>query len=243
MDSAPFALERLLQWANIAYMGGLIIAAGATFAIYYLSARVTAAKDRELEKYRIESTIKITAAQAEAAEAIKIAESESLARVELESQIAVAEARAAEAKAVASQAQLELAKLKQPRTIAPEEQEKVIAALKKFAGQNFSFSVFGDPESMSLLRVLDVMLKSAGWIRVPSQIGVIVVEVAGDTAGTSHDSGVSAFVGPDNANAEVALRALSKALTNAGIPCQPNRTEQLRDKAPKAIVINVGKKA
>ena len=97
MDSAPLALERLLQWANIAYMGGLVIAAGATFAIYYLSARVTAAKDRELDEYRIESTIKITAAQAEAAEAIKIAESESLARAELESQVAVAEARAAEA--------------------------------------------------------------------------------------------------------------------------------------------------
>ena len=83
----------------------------------------------------------------------------------MESQVAVAGARAAEAKAVASQAQLELAKLKQPRTIAPEEQEKIIAALKEFAGQNFSFSVFGDPESMSLLLVLDVMLKSAGWIR------------------------------------------------------------------------------
>ena len=59
MDSAPLALERLLQWAKIAYMGGLVIAAGAMFAIYYLSARVTAAKDRELEEYRIEGDVPV----------------------------------------------------------------------------------------------------------------------------------------------------------------------------------------
>ena len=236
------ALDKLLQWSNIAYIVLLALIAGMTFVIYHLSARVNAAKDRELENYRTESTIKITAAQAEAAEAIKIAESERLARAELESQVAAAEARAAEANALASQARLELEKLKEPRTIAPEDQEKIIAALKEFAGQNFGFSVFPDPESLALLRALDAMLKSAGWLRVPSQIGAIVVDSAGATAGTSHNSGVSAFFGPDNPDARAALLALSKALTSAGIPCQPNRTEQLRDNTPKAIIINVGKK-
>ena len=86
------------------------------------------------------------------------------------------------------------------------------------------------------------MLKSAGWLRVPSQIGAIVVDAAGKTVGTSHDSGVTAFIGPDNPDARAALLALSRALTIAGIPCQPSRTEQLRDKTPKAILINVGKK-
>ena len=86
------------------------------------------------------------------------------------------------------------------------------------------------------------MLKSAGWLRVSSQIGAIVVEAAGNTAGMSHDSGVTAFFGPDNLDARAALLALSKALTDAGIPCQPRRTEQLRDKTQKAILINIGKK-
>ena len=217
-----------------------MIAAVAAFAIFHLSARVNAANDRELETYRTESTIKITVAQAEAAEAIKIAESERFARAELESQVAAAEVRAAEANAVASQARLELAKLKEPRTIAPEDQEKIVAALKEFAGQTFGFSVFQDPEPLALHRTLDAVLTSAGWLRVPSQIGAIVVDAAGNTAGTSSDSGVAAFVGPDNRAAEAALLTLSKALTVAGIPCQPNRTDQLRDK--KAIVINVGKK-
>ena len=236
------ALDKLLQWANIAYIVCVAIAAVATLVIYHLSARVNAAKDRELETYRTESTIKITAAQAEAAEAIKIAESERLARVELETQVAAAEVRAAEANAVASQAQLELAKLKEPRTMAPEDQEKIIAALKRFAGQNFGFSVFPDPEPLALLRVLNAVLTSAGWLRVPSQIGAIAVDAAGNTAGTAHDSGVSAFVGPDNRDAEAALLALSRAFTAAGVPCQSHRTDQLRNKTPKAIIINVGRK-
>ena len=86
------------------------------------------------------------------------------------------------------------------------------------------------------------MLKSAGWLRVPSQIGAIVVDAAGNTAGTSNDSGVTAFIGPDNRDAVAALRTLSRVLTAAGIPCQSKRTEQLRDKTPTAILINVGKK-
>ena len=236
------ALDKLLQWANIAYIVGVAIAAAATFAIYHLSARVNAAKDREVERFRTESTIKISTAQAEAAEAMKIAESERLARAELESQVAVAEARSAEANVVASQARLELAKLKEPRTIAPEDQQKIITALKEFAGQNFGFSVFPDPEPLALLLSLDAVLKSAGWLRVPSQIGAIVVDAAGNTAGTSHDSGVTAFFGPDNRDAEAALLTLSRALTDAGIPCQSKRTEQLLDKTPMAILINVGKK-
>jgi len=179
-----------------------------------LSVQINTAKDRELKAYRVVSN----------------------------EQIAAAEARADEANAVASQARRELAELAEPRTIAPDDQERIVADLNQFSGQHFGFSVFADPESLSLLQVLDATLKSAGWVRVPSQVGAIVVDAAGDTAGTSHDSGVGAFIGPDNAESEPVLLALSKALTEAGIPCQPSHTEQLRGKTPKAIVINVGKK-
>lgn len=234
--------DKLLQSAHLVYIASAVMAAVAAFAIYYFSGRVNAAKDRELAQYRAESAAKMATARAEAAEAMRIAESERLARAELESQVSAAEARAAEANAAAAQAQLDLAKLTQPRTIAPEDQEKIIAALKGFAGQNFGFSVFRDPEPLALLRVLNAVLTSAGWVRVPSQIGAIVVDAAGNTAGTSSDSGVSAFIGPDNPEATPVVVALCRALTEAGIPCQPSRTEQLLDKVPKAIVINVGKK-
>ena len=236
------ALDKLLQWANISYIVCVAIAAGMTLVIYYLSARVNVAKDRELEKYRTESTIKITAAQAEAAEAIQIAESERLARAELESQVAAAEVRAAEANAVASQARLELAKLKEPRSIAPEDQDKIIAALKEFAGQNFSFAVSPSPEPVALLRTLDAVLKSAGWLRVSSQISTITIEAAGNTAGATYGSGVNATIGPDNLDAAGALAALSRVLNAAGITCRKSLTEQLRDKTPKAILIDIGLK-
>ena len=234
--------NKLLQWANIAYIVCGAIAAVAMFAIYHLSARVNAAKDREVERFQTESTIKISTAQAEAAEAMKIAESERLARAELESQVAVAEARSAEANVVASQAQLELAKLKEPRSIAPEDQDKIIAALKEFAGQNFSFAVSPSPEPVALLRTLDAVLKSAGWLRVSSQISTITIEAAGNTAGATYGSGVNASIGPDNLDAAVALAALSRVLNAAGITCRKSLTEQLRDKTPMAILINVGKK-
>ncbi len=88
-------LEKLLQSSNIVYLVSVGIAAVATLA----AARVNAAKDRELETYRAESTedcvaqAEAAAAQAEAAEAIKIAETERRARAELQSQVAAAEAR------------------------------------------------------------------------------------------------------------------------------------------------------
>lgn len=236
------ALDKLLQSANLVYLASVAIAAVSAVAIYHLSARVNAAKDRELEMYRAESDMQIAVAQAEAAEAIRIAESERRARAELESQVAKAEVRAAEANANASQARLELARFTEPRTIAPEDQDEIITLLKPYAGQHYGFSVFQDPEPLALLRVIDAVLKTAGWQRVPSQVGDIVVDAAGSTAGTSSESGVTAFIGPDNAEAETVLLTLSRALSAAGIPCEPHRTEQLRDKTPKAILINIGKK-
>lgn len=236
------AAEKLLQWANIAYIALATGTAAMTFAIYQLSARVNADKDRELEEFRTEAEVKITTAQAEAAEAMKVAESERLARTKLEAQVTATEVRIAEANAAALQAQLELAKFKEPRTISPENQEQMITVLKGFAGQNFSFSVFQDPEALSLLRTLDAVLKSAGWTRVPSQVSAIVVEVAGANAGIITNSGVSANIGPDNRNALTALTTLTKALTQAGIPCQSGLSEKLQDRTPKAITINIGKK-
>ena len=220
-----------------------MIAAVLTIAIYQLSKRVNDTKERELEQYRTESTIKITAAQAEAAKAMEIAESERLARAELESQVAVAEARAAEANLAASQAQLDLAKLKEPRTIAPKDQETIISELEKFTGQNYSFSVFQDPEALALLRVLDSILKSAGWLRVRSQIGIVAISVAGGTAAATLTSGVFVTLGPNDRASLDAVVALQKALSSAGISCRKSlHPPELRDKPPNTILIVVGKK-
>ena len=236
-------VERYLHWANQAYIVFLAITVVLTYAIYYYSKQITDAKDRELKQYRTESEVKIATAQLESAKAMEIAEAEKLARVELESQVAVAEARAAEANLAASQAQLELAKLKEPRTIASQDQATIIADLKKFTGQNYSVSVFQDPEAVALLRVIEDILKSAGWLRVKFPAGTITISAAGVTAAPSFGSGVWATLGPDDHASLYALVALSKALSRSGIPCRRAlHSAELQDKAPNTILIAVGKK-
>ena len=243
MDSPFLTPERLLHWFNLAYMTALAATVLLSFGIYRYSKQVTDAKDRELKRYQTESEVKIATAQAESAKAMEIAEAEKLARAELESQVAVAQARAAEANLAASQAQLELAKLKEPRTVAPEDQETIIDELEKFTGQNYSFSVFQDPEPLALLRVIDAILKSAGWVRVESRIGTGAVTVAGGTASVTLTSGVFLTLGPNDPASLNALRALQAALSAAGISCRMSTDPpELRDKPPDTILIVVGKK-
>ena len=211
-------LEKLLPWANIAY---IVIVALGSYGIYQLTTRVNADKDRELEMFQAESRVQIKVAQAEASKA---------------------EARAAEANALAEQAKLELAKLKEPRAIPPDHQARIVAVLKQFAGQPFAFSAYKDPEAHALVAQIDWALSQAGWHRTSSQLGAIVHDVAGDTVGGSVDIGLSAYIGKDNLESAQPLIALTTLLTDAGIPCEPNQTDQLNGKEPKAILINVGKK-
>ena len=243
MDSPPLTIDRLLHWANLGYIATLLIVAFLSIAIYQLSKRVTDAKDRELEQYRTQSEVNIAAAQAESAKAIQMAETERRARVELESQVAAAEARIAEANLAASEAQLELARLKEPRTVAPDDQARMIANLKSFAGQKYSASVFQDPEALALLRVLEAMLKSAGWVKVKFPNRSILVSVDGINAPPSFHSGVIATIGRNDDVSAAALLALSDALSRAGIPCRRAlHPSELQDKSPNTILIAVGKK-
>ena len=215
-------MEKLLPWANAAYYVSLLIVAILTIGIGLWSKRVTEAKDQELARYRAESEVKIAAAKTSAAEA---------------------EARAADANLAAKQAQLELAKFKEPRTIAPEDQERIIADLKEFTGQKYSVSVFPDPEALALLLVVDAMLKSAGWVETEFPKRSIKVNTAGITAATSVESGMGASVGRDDVASAAALRALSYSLRRAGIPCgQGIHPRELQEKSPNTILIFVGKK-
>jgi hypothetical protein len=157
-------------------------------------------------------------------------------------ELAAALVRVAEAEARAAEANLELAKLRDPRKLLPEQQDRIIAALKRFTGQKFSFNVYPDPESLAFLRIIDALLKSAGWERVPSQVGDVEVDAAGSTAGTAYDGGVDALIAPDDENSKPALITLASALTKEGTPCTPHYNDRLIGKIPKAILINIGKK-
>ena len=104
-----------------------------------------------------------------------------IAQRRLELDLSQQEERTAKAQKDAADAALALAKFKEPRTIPPEDQQKLIAALKPFAGEKFALAVFPDPEPLALARTLDTLLKSAGWQRVPAQIqrdGGVLVSIA-----------------------------------------------------------------
>jgi len=167
------------------------------------------------------------------------------AQQQVETELAKQRERTASSEKAASDAALTLAKFMQPRTLSPEQQEKSIAALKPFAGQNFAFAVFPDPEPLALLRVLNELLQAAGWIRVPSQIqreGGVLLEAAGGSAASISDAGIDAYLAPDDMDSVSAQSAFCAALTAAGIRCERHRTPQLDNKMPRAITISVGKK-
>ena len=212
------ALEKLVPWAHFAYIA--VVALGA-IGIQQLTSMVNANKDRELAKFQAEAGAEIEQAKGKAAEA---------------------DARAAEANALAEQARLELAKLKQPRTISPEHQDRMVHVLKKYAGQSYSFIAYEDSEAHALLEQLDRILRQASWSRIPSLAGVIVRNIAGDTVGQSANSGVAVYMGPNYPEGRNALLSLSALLSDAGIPCQPNRDPEWGDKEREAIIIEIGKK-
>jgi hypothetical protein len=163
----------------------------------------------------------------------------------VETELAKQKERTASAEKAASDAALALAKFKQPRSLSPEQQDKLRAALKPFGGQNFAGAVFPDPEPLALLILFDTILKAAGWKRVPSQIervGGVLTEVAGESAATIFDSGITAYIGPDDQESVPAQMAFCSALRADGIQCETHRTPQLAGKTPMAITISVGKK-
>jgi hypothetical protein len=156
--------------------------------------------------------------------------------------IAKANESAKQAEARAAEATLALERLKAPRTLSIEQQTRIREKLRKFAGQKFDFNVYPESEPMALATMFDAILKSAGWERIDSQSGAIVVTVAGSTAGTAYLNGVEVFVGPDNEDAIPVLAELASAISENGIPCIPHKLDELKGKTPKAILIAVGNK-
>ena len=196
------------------------------------------AKDRDLQTVLKDKDIAIGHAQQDASDA-------KATQQRVETELIKQKERTASAEKAASDAALALAKFKEPRFLSPEQQDKLITDAKPFAGRNFAFAVFPDPESLALARLLDGLLKSAGWKRVPSQIerqGGVLTEVAGETAATIFDSGIDAYIALDDTESVPAQMAFCSALRSAGIQCETHRTPQLNGKNPRAITIAIGKK-
>jgi hypothetical protein len=69
----------------------------------------------------------------------------------------------AEATARANEAELKLQRFRAPRTLSPEQQARIVALLKPFAGQEYTLSVSSGSEPGNLLCAIDGMLAAAEW--------------------------------------------------------------------------------
>ena len=105
-------------------------------------------------------------------------------------EIANANERAAKAQEDAAKANLELEKIRTPRTISPQDQVEIVAALKPFSGAPYDLSVGVDSESSSLMRTVQSILNRAEWKQVAAS-GPIGISNSNPLIGINLDTGVS----------------------------------------------------
>jgi hypothetical protein len=148
-----------------------------------------------------------------------------------------------EARERADEAELELAKIKTPRMLTPDAQQRVAAKLRQFAGQEFAGQVApGSDDARPLWETLDKALTAAGWVRVPP----IGLAVGDPPAGVPlvPNSGVTAFVAASRANefapiAQLLAAALMAEGIIAGVSASAGPQMEQR---PAVIVVEIGRK-
>jgi hypothetical protein len=163
----------------------------------------------------------------------------------LEAEARLARAATANATARALEAEVALEKLKAPRTIAEEQRQRIIRAIKPFSGMHFDFAVRPDPEPESFMEQLAATLQAAGWIRQAKQnAGSPVVAIPGkpNAAITTDFIGLGAEIDSTRTpNWSEALAALVNSLSAEGFHMRSNVASD-GTAPPDAIHIFVGPK-
>jgi hypothetical protein len=148
-----------------------------------------------------------------------------------------------EARERAQEAELELTKLKTPRTLTPEQQQRVTATLRKFAGQEFAGQVApGSEDARPLWETLDKALRAANWVRV-APYGLAVGDPPAGVA-LAPTSGVTVFVAASRTNEVAATaQALASALMSEGLIAGLSASAGPQmEQRPNVIVIEIGRK-
>jgi outer membrane murein-binding lipoprotein Lpp len=157
--------------------------------------------------------------------------------------IAAANERAATAEQRAAEANLELARMKAPRTLNAEQQERIASKLKPFGAIPFDFSVQTDTEPIDLMEQVAATLEAAGWVRRPIEGVDITTGPRGKPqAGVVAASGLLIEISESRmADWQWAVVALRDALIAEGLAATATG---IADKSalPNAIHIKIGKK-
>jgi len=156
-----------------------------------------------------------------------------------------AKAQAAQAEQRAAEASLELAKLKAPRTLRPEQQNRIIAKLNPFGGTKFDIGLMpSDPEAEMLLTVVESMLSTARWEQIDWNGGTIIYTRTGKpVVGQTSLYGVVIQLRPEEVSQFwPAALALAPALHDEGIAAEAQPGLGIVNNNMDAIHILVGKK-
>ena len=146
----------------------------------------------------------------------------------------------AAANARAAQAQLELAELKAPRNVKPDQQAAVVDAIKGFSGQHYSGLLSSGPDTQSFWTLLNAMLRKAGWRRVSSG----GVEVGNPPAGVGLNLLPGVYIGyarEEDEGRTAAAEKLAAALSLAGIAASAG-VDTAASQDPRTIRIAIGVK-
>jgi hypothetical protein len=84
--------------------------------------------------------------------------------------VAEANARAAEANQRAQEAILELAELRAPRELTPEQRGRIVDELKLFSGAEYDIALSNDdPEILNFVFIIELVLSTTGWMELDWQ--------------------------------------------------------------------------
>ena len=179
-------------------------------------------------------------AEQHAAEANTKAEGFRLDIAKADEASARAQAQVAGATAEAAKASLELAKLKTPRTLSPEQQRRVSTKIEPFPNTPFDMWVSTDSDSTTLMGLMDEAIRAGKWQFKPAGI----IQFA-NKAGLISGSGVSIhFAEEQRSVLEQPALTLGNALIAEGIPVVVFRDtgDANKDKDKTAIHVMIGSK-
>lgn len=161
---------------------------------------------------------------------------------------AEANKRAAQAEERAAQANLEMAKLRTPRTLSLEQQNRVSGRLRSFAGTQFDVALLVEPETQDLLPQIEDALKAAGWVQIDWKGGGGIAEITfarknRPQAGIVAVSGVIIQMHSDHVGElGAAAGALASALNVEGVAAKAEAGLGVPNSNSQAIHILIGRK-
>lgn len=227
--------SHVFDWAGFVLVGALLAGVVCTVLIVWMGI----VKERHWEDEKRYSAERIALNEKETTRAI--AESD-----KAKEGAALANERAAEANARALEAQLALEKYKTPRSLSSEQQARITAKMKAFAGTPFDFLIQADPEPIGLMEQIGTALSASGLVWEPWRSGVYGTPVFNPPGlpqtGIIATSGLMIQI--DNSKAPqwgAAVVALKDALLAEGVEAEARGITDGSD-PPNAIHIYIGRK-